>query len=85
MADKLWAEKTPLDLVAIVQRQVMFSEHLNERGIPTSAIVGRYCEKFASHCFSRYDPPASLGKQALLFNLKGADLFESEEAKVAFE
>ncbi|TNV80821.1 hypothetical protein FGO68_gene13254 [Halteria grandinella] len=66
MADKLWSDKVPTDLVAIVQRQVAFAEYLNDRGIATSSVVGRWCEKNADHCFAAY-PEAKAEKVEELF------------------
>lgn len=46
MSDKMWGQKTPLDLAAVVKRLNAFGEYLNDRGIPTSPITGRWCEPF---------------------------------------
>lgn len=54
MADKIWSSKVPTDLVAVTQRQVAFAQYLNDRGIGTSSVIGRWCEKFADHCFAPY-------------------------------
>ena len=59
MADRLWGANSTIDLVAITQRQVHFALYLNDRGIPTSAITGRWCEKFPEICFAQYTPPKS--------------------------
>ena len=53
MADKLWDNNVPINLVAITQRQVRFSDYLNDRGISTSPVTGRWCEAFADHCFGK--------------------------------
>jgi hexosaminidase len=53
MADKIWSPNVPIDLVAITQRQIAFANYLNNIGIPTSSVVGRYCEKFTDQCFAK--------------------------------
>jgi Glycosyl hydrolase family 20, catalytic domain len=52
MADKIWGPLVDNDLVGVTQRQVMFANYLNNRGVPTSPITGRYCEAFADQCFA---------------------------------
>jgi len=53
MPDKLWAPLTEINLVAVIERQIKFAEYLNERGIPTSAVTPRWCEKFPEICFAQ--------------------------------
>lgn len=55
MADKLWSDNEPIDLVAITLRQNTFATFLNNRGIQTSPITGRWCEKFGDHCFGKHN------------------------------
>jgi hexosaminidase len=59
MADKIWGPLVDTDLIKIVERQVMFANYLNNRGIPTSPVTGRYCEAFADHCFEKVITPGS--------------------------
>lgn len=70
MADKLWGEKKDTDLSAIALRQNTFGVYLNEHGIPTSPVTGRYCEVFGDDCFAKYQPPSSEQKP------KNEQLFE---------
>ena len=63
MADKIWGPLVETDLIKIVERQVMFATYLNNRGIPTSPVTGRYCEAFAEHCFEKV-PSATISSHA---------------------
>jgi hexosaminidase len=41
MADKIWSQKpSSIDLVGVSQRQTVFANYLNARGIPTSSVNG---------------------------------------------
>lgn len=65
MADKLWSDNVPTDLVKITQRQNAFAHYLNDRGIPTSPATGRWCEVFGEQCFGKYTPKAQVLRQKL--------------------
>lgn len=54
MADKIWAPKSEVDLVSLVQRQVAFRDYINARGIPATFISGVWCEMIPEHCFAKH-------------------------------
>jgi hypothetical protein len=58
MTDKIWGPVAELDLSKVMRRQVKFAQYLENRGIPTSPVTGRYCEEFTENCFDKYNTPS---------------------------
>ena len=52
MPDKLWAQKSDLNLLALMQRMNAFADKLEQLGIPTSPITSKWCV-VNSHCWDR--------------------------------
>ena len=57
MADRFWGDKntTRVDVVGVMQRQVLFQQHLSSRGIPIGHNTGMWCEMNPEHCFAYSD------------------------------